>query len=101
MEAARMARDAGVEGALRAEQHWLPQGTMQVGPPVHPLVCLSPSSLSYSASMHVPLNSSQGVQALQKLVAVLLLHARYAELGMIRLFVCVGAHIVLSCCNQT
>lgn len=30
MEAARMARDAGVEGALRSEQHWLPQGTMQV-----------------------------------------------------------------------
>ncbi len=26
-----MARDAGVEGALRADQHWLPQGTMQVG----------------------------------------------------------------------
>lgn len=35
LEAARMARDAGVEGAMRAEQHWLPQGTMQVcaGPP--------------------------------------------------------------------
>lgn len=32
MEAARMARDAGVEGALRSEQHWLPQGTMQVWP---------------------------------------------------------------------
>ncbi|KAL3149099.1 hypothetical protein ABBQ32_001942 [Trebouxia sp. C0010 RCD-2024] len=30
LEAARMARDAGVEGALRAEQHWLPHGTMQV-----------------------------------------------------------------------
>ena len=30
LEAARMARDAGVEGAMRAEQHWLPQGTMQV-----------------------------------------------------------------------
>lgn len=30
LEAARMARDAGVEGALHAEQHWLPQGTMQV-----------------------------------------------------------------------
>ncbi|KAL0054843.1 hypothetical protein WJX82_003081 [Trebouxia sp. C0006] len=30
LEAARMARDAGVEGALRADQHWLPQGTMQV-----------------------------------------------------------------------
>lgn len=33
LEAARMARDAGVEGALRAEQHWLPHGTMQVCPP--------------------------------------------------------------------
>ena len=30
LEAARMARDAGVEGALRGDQHWLPQGTMQV-----------------------------------------------------------------------
>lgn len=30
LEAARMARDAGVEGALRADQHWIPQGTMQV-----------------------------------------------------------------------
>ena len=30
LEAARMARDAGVEGSMRAEQHWLPQGTMQV-----------------------------------------------------------------------
>ena len=30
LEAARMARDAGVEGAMRAEQHWLPHGTMQV-----------------------------------------------------------------------
>lgn len=33
LEAARMARDAGVEGALRSEQHWLPQGTMQVCAP--------------------------------------------------------------------
>ena len=30
LEAARMARDAGVEGALRSDQHWLPHGTMQV-----------------------------------------------------------------------
>ena len=30
LEAARMARDAGVEGAVRAEQHWLPHATMQV-----------------------------------------------------------------------
>lgn len=30
-----MARDAGVEGALRADQHWLPQGTMQVGSHAH------------------------------------------------------------------
>ena len=34
LEAARMARDAGVEGAMRADQHWLPQGTMQVA--LHP-----------------------------------------------------------------
>ena len=40
LEAARMARDAGVEGALCAEQHWLPQGTMQVCAPPPPLIVL-------------------------------------------------------------
>ena len=30
LEAARMARDAGVEGAVRADQHWAAHGTMQV-----------------------------------------------------------------------
>ena len=42
LEAARMARDAGVEGALRADQHWLPQGTMQVRRQQYTRYCTAP-----------------------------------------------------------
>ena len=44
-----MARDAGVEGALLADQHWLPQGTMQVGS--HPCVSVLPDTLAVCMSV--------------------------------------------------
>ena len=44
-----MARDAGVEGALRADQHWLPEGTMQVGS--HPCVSVLADTVAVCTSV--------------------------------------------------